>query len=89
MGEYMIAGFKRIDCAYRYRLFADVEMQEPANIACRVHLGALLLEAADQQHLAIEIDHLGWFKALDRSLVLFNAQRMYVLPVEGRAIEYV
>ena len=43
---------KRLHGADGHGFLADVEMQEAANLAGAVQLGALLLEAADAQHLA-------------------------------------
>ncbi len=40
------------------RLLADVEMAEAADQAHAVELAGLLLEAADQQHLAVEVEQL-------------------------------
>jgi hypothetical protein len=38
------------------RFLADIEMAEAADQAHAVHLAGLLLEAADQQHLAIGVE---------------------------------
>src|SRR6185295_12731979 len=40
--------------AHPHRLVADVEVQEAADLALDVELGAAFLEAPDEQHLAIE-----------------------------------
>src|SRR5688500_19948306 len=42
-----------------HRLLADVEMTEAADEAHAVHLAGLLLEAPDQQHVAIEAEQVG------------------------------
>ena len=42
-----------------HRFLADIEMAEAADEAHAVHLARLLLEAADQQHVAIELQQLG------------------------------
>ena len=44
--------------ADNHRLLADVKMAEAADQAHAVELSGLLLEAADQQHLAIESEQL-------------------------------
>jgi len=43
---------ERADHARRDRLLPDVQVKEAADLARAVELGALLLEAADAQHLA-------------------------------------
>ena len=40
------------------RFLADIEVAEAADQPHAVHLARLLLEAADQQHVAIELQHL-------------------------------
>src|SRR5262249_23277798 len=42
-----------------HRLLADIEVAEPADEAHAVHLPGLLLEAADEQHVAVELQELG------------------------------
>ena len=43
---------KRVHRAHAYGLFADVQVQEPADLLLRVELGALLLEPAYANHVA-------------------------------------
>ena len=44
--------------ADRHRFLADIEMAETADQAQTVKLPGALLEAADEQHLAVEFEHL-------------------------------
>src|ERR1039457_3028372 len=49
--------FQRRDDAHRDRLLAIVKMHEAANLLLCVQLGALLLKAADADHLLQQIQH--------------------------------
>ncbi len=49
-GDHRFVGSQRLHHADRIGFLADVQMQEPADLLLRVQLGALLLEAADQDH---------------------------------------
>ena len=46
------------DRADRDRFFARIEMAEAGDLAARVHLGGLLLEAPDQNHPPVEVQQL-------------------------------
>ena len=53
-----VAFLDRRHGADHHRLLADVEVAEAADQAHAVHLPGLFLEAADQQHGVVEIEHL-------------------------------
>src|SRR5581483_12181670 len=49
----VVVGTGRMQRADGDRLLADVQVQEAADLGLRVRLGGVLLEAADEQHLAV------------------------------------
>ena len=57
-GDHAVARLQRVLDADRDRLLADIEVAEAADQAHAVELAGLLLEAADQQHLAIVAEQL-------------------------------
>ena len=69
-GDDAVAGLQRVLDADGHRLLADVEVAEAADQAHAVELAGLLLEAADQQHLAVVAEQIlgGWGPALARRL---------------------
>jgi hypothetical protein len=54
-GDDGVLGRDRLDHADRVGLLADIEMQEAADLAGRIELGARLLEASDARHLPEEM----------------------------------
>ena len=52
----IILGPQRRNGADDRRLLADVEVAEAADLGRLVHLGGLLFEASDQQHLTVELE---------------------------------
>ena len=50
-GDEVVVGPQQAHGADAHRFLADVEVQEAADLALDVELGAALLEAADEQHL--------------------------------------
>ena len=54
VGDDLVVGAEGVDGADGAGLLARVEVEEAADLAARVHLGALLLEAPDEQHLVEE-----------------------------------
>jgi len=62
-GDRVVVGPEHRGGADRHRLLADVEMEEPADLPERVRLGGLLLEAADQEHIAQQLPRDGGIDA--------------------------
>jgi hypothetical protein len=56
--EHVVALFERRHHADDGRLFAQVQVAVAADLGASVHLAGLLLEPADQDHLAVEVDQL-------------------------------
>ena len=54
VGDDLVVGAEGVDGADGASLLARVEVEEAADLAARVHLRALLLEAPDEQHLVEE-----------------------------------
>ena len=52
-GDHLVARLERHLHADDDRFLADIEVAEAADQAHAVHLAGLLLEAADQQHVAV------------------------------------
>ena len=52
-GDHAVARLQRVLDADRHGLLADVEVAEAADQAHAIELAGLLLEAADQEHLAV------------------------------------
>jgi hypothetical protein len=50
--DHVVVGAERGERAHRQRLLADVEVTEAADLPEAVRLARLLLEVADQEHLA-------------------------------------
>ena len=57
-GEQVVAGAQRLGAAYGDRFLADVQVQEPADLALSIQLGGLLLESTNQYHLTVEFEQL-------------------------------
>ena len=57
------------------RLLADIEMAEPADQPHAVHLAGLLLEAADEQHLAQRVELLLLAEIRDRTRLCRSSGR--------------
>ena len=57
-GDHAVARLQRVLDADRHGLLADIEVAEAADQAHAVELAGLLLEAADQQHLAVVAEQL-------------------------------
>ena len=55
-GDDLVAFLSRHLHADHHGFLADIEMAEPADQAHAVHLAGLLLEPADQQHLAVGLE---------------------------------
>src|SRR5262249_4637922 len=55
-GDHLVARLERHLHADDDRLLADIEVTEAADQPHAIHLSRLLLEAADQQHVAIGLD---------------------------------
>jgi hypothetical protein len=55
-GDDGVGRLERLHRADRHRLLADVEVKEAADLLLRVQLRALLLEAADPDHLPQELE---------------------------------
>src|SRR6185437_14457446 len=80
MAENMVPRFQGVDRANRDRLLANIEMEEAANLSRRVHFRALLLEAANEEHLPVEIHQASRLESLQSTFLLLDAQSRHVLP---------
>ena len=54
-GKDIVIGPERIHSTDGHGFFADIQMAEAADLPEGIHLRAPLFEAADQQHLSIEV----------------------------------
>ena len=83
-GDDAVTLFHRRHDADDDRFLADVEVAEAADQPHAVHLARLLLEAADQQHVAIELFQLGrsrkWVSNFDRLEFSFGHGHARILP---------
>ena len=59
---------ERVNRADGDGLLAGIEMTEAGDFAAAVHLGSLLLEAADERHAPIEVEQLALVKGQQRVL---------------------
>ena len=78
---------ERVDRADRDGFLAGVEMAEAGDFAAAVHLGGLLLEAADERHAAVEVEELALVERQQRvlrsMLVAFERHRKLPCTPEG------
>jgi hypothetical protein len=54
-GKDIVIGPEHIHSTDSHGFFADIQMAEAADLPEGIHLRAPLFEAADQQHLSIEV----------------------------------